>query len=95
VAGRRLGLVVGSTWVTSTLCHSLLRVEPYSSCPFACSYCYARWYGWGPGSAVESMPKVVAAFERVARFLRKRGLKPIPLQAGDPHRPLPASGSRG
>jgi len=66
--------------VTSTLCHSLLRLEPYSSCPFACSYCYARWYGWSPGGAVEGMPRVVAAFERVARFVRRRGLKPIPFR---------------
>ena len=89
VPSRAPGLVVGSTWVTSTLCHSLLRIEPYSSCPFACSYCYARWYGWGPSGSVRGAPGVVAAFERVARLVRKKGLRPIPFRLATLVDPFP------
>jgi len=89
VTSRAPSLVVGSTWVTSTLCHSLLRVEPYSSCPFACSYCYARWYGWGPGGAAEGAPEMIAAFERVARLVRRRGLRPIPFRLATLVDPFP------
>lgn len=89
MTSRAPSLVVGSTWVTSTLCHSLLRVEPYSSCPFACSYCYARWYGWGPGGAAEGAPEMIAAFERVARLVRRRGLRPIPFRLATLVDPFP------
>jgi DNA repair photolyase len=89
MVGRKPGLVVGSTWVTSTLCHSLLRVEPYSSCPFACSYCYARWYGWGPSGTAGGAAGIIAAFERVARLVRRRGLQPIPFRLATLVDPFP------
>ncbi len=30
----------------SSLCYSIFRLEPYSSCSYNCIYCYARWYRW-------------------------------------------------
>ena len=36
-------LKVGVGDYISALCHSVLRVEPYTSCWFGCAYCYARW----------------------------------------------------
>ena len=37
-------LKVGVSIYTSALCHSVLRLEPYTACAFGCTYCYARWY---------------------------------------------------
>ncbi len=35
---------VGVSNYISSLCHSVLRLEPYTTCYFDCAYCYARWY---------------------------------------------------
>ena len=30
--------------IISSLCYSVLRIEPYSSCLYGCIFCYAKWY---------------------------------------------------
>ena len=80
-------LVVGVSNIISPLCYSVLRLEPYTQCQFSCLYCYARWYR----EEVEFKPRlhVVELFERVARFTRRRGLKPIPFRLSTLVDPLP------
>jgi len=51
----------------SSLCYSVLRLEPFTSCSFGCAYCYARWYrGAGPPRVKHWLPRV---FEKIARSL--------------------------
>ncbi len=59
----------------SSLCYSVLKVEPYSRCPVGCMYCYARWY-WGHSAGPQ--PEHVRAFEALAhRLSRAPGPKPF------------------
>jgi DNA repair photolyase len=34
--------IIGVSYIMSSLCYSVFKVEPYSTCPFNCVYCYAR-----------------------------------------------------
>jgi DNA repair photolyase len=80
-------LVVGASSVISPLCYTVLRLEPYTQCPFNCSYCYARWYR---GDATLRLRlHVVDLFEKVARTIRRRGLKPTPFRLSTLVDPFP------
>ncbi len=74
----------------SSLCYSVLKVEPYSRCPVGCMYCYARWY-WGHTAGPQ--PEHVRAFEALAH---KLGRAPLPKPffrvstLADPLQPLEA-----
>ncbi|WP_143522239.1 SPL family radical SAM protein [Pyrodictium delaneyi] len=53
----------------SSLCYSVLRLEPFTGCSFGCTYCYARWYrGAGPPWAKPWLPRV---FEKIARRMQE------------------------
>lgn len=74
----------------SSLCYSVLRVEPYARCPVGCMYCYARWY-WGHSAGPQ--PEHVRGFEALAHRLgRVAGPKPF-FRVGtltDPLQPMEA-----
>ncbi|MDK2869488.1 MAG: hypothetical protein PWP39_723 [Pyrococcus sp.] len=40
----RFSPIIGPSSYVSSLCHSILRGELFSTCSVGCIYCYARWY---------------------------------------------------
>jgi len=61
--------------VISSLCYSVFRLEPYSSCSYSCVYCYARWYR-APSSAPDP-GALVKLWKRIAnRLSRTQAPKP-------------------
>ena len=84
--------VVKPSSYISSLCYSVFRLEPFTSCGYGCVYCYARWYR-GPHSRVAVKPWVAGGFERIARRL-PRGL-PRPFfrlsTLSDPFQPVDGS----
>jgi len=71
-------LVINPNPVISSLCYSILRIEPYSTCPHACAYCFRRW-------AAETRKNLInigqiKAFCRLANFIAARGIKTIPFR---------------
>jgi len=83
------GLVVNVSNVISSLCHTVLRLEPYSSCAFKCVYCYSRWYGVSFHSEPKPLREIVGAFRDFARKVRVKGLKPIPFRLSTLVDPFP------
>ncbi len=63
-------LVINPNYVVSTLCYSILRIEPYSTCPHACLYCYRRWVA----EEREIITNHVRAFEKISKYLKDRTL---------------------
>ena len=62
-------LAINPSKIISTLCYSIFRLEPYTSCQFSCSYCYARWYR---KSELKVNLKALGMFSKVARKLDRR-----------------------
>ena len=60
----------------SGLCYSIFRLEPYTTCSLACTYCYARWYR-GPHGRPRPQPRVISIWTRLARRLEKLDYKPF------------------
>ncbi|RLF21739.1 MAG: radical SAM protein [Thermoprotei archaeon] len=56
----------------STMCYSVLRLEPYTSCENKCLYCYGRWY-W---TTNEVKPRffILKLFRRIAEELSSKKL---------------------
>ncbi|MCX8205335.1 MAG: radical SAM protein [Candidatus Nezhaarchaeota archaeon] len=83
--------VVNASSIVSPLCHSVLKLEPYGSCSFKCSYCYSRWYLGEEGFSAEVQPRrrVVEGFESLAKQIYKRGLRPMPFRLSTLTDPLP------
>ncbi len=73
----------------SGLCYSILRLEPYSDCSFACVYCYARWYRAG-GTDPRPQWRILKLWKRTARRLEKTEPKPFFRLAtlSDPFQPV-------
>ncbi|HDD25648.1 MAG TPA: radical SAM protein [Acidilobales archaeon] len=71
------GLVINVSNVISPLCYSLIRVEPFNTCGFRCTYCYARWYRVSD-EVIKPNYRSVIEFKVVAKKVYRRGLKPIP-----------------
>ncbi len=59
-----------SRWI-SCYCYSIFRVEPYNSCWFNCTYCYARWYRRG----LEL--NIIRMWEKVCKRIARSSLKPF------------------
>ena len=83
-------LVINVSNIMSSLCYSLIRIEPYNTCMFNCIYCYSRWYWIRVG---EPRPRLEAFinFKTVARKIYQKGLKPIPARVAtltDPFQPV-------
>ncbi len=53
----------------SSLCYSILRIEPWDTCTYSCLYCYARWYR-GPHGRPRPKPWVPKAFEKIAKSIK-------------------------
>jgi len=84
-------LVVNVSNVISPLCYMVLKLEPYTACPFKCVYCYSRWYFKGSLTDVVPREHVVKLFEFIARRIYRRGLRPIPFRLStlvDPFPPI-------
>ena len=63
-----------------------MRIEPYTSCDFNCTYCYARWYR--EQGVPQPKYKVLHDFLKVARAIYKKQL-PIRLSTlVDPFQPI-------
>ncbi|HID80590.1 MAG TPA: radical SAM protein [Ignisphaera sp.] len=72
-------LVINVSNIVSSLCYSLIRLEPYNTCVHQCTYCYARWYRRNESNNV-IVPRVKAVYEfrTYARKVYRIGLPPIP-----------------
>lgn len=81
--------VINVSNIISAHCHSLLRLEPYSACPFKCPYCYSKWYIRGPVAAVYPRARALRGFAELARRIYRRGLRPIPFRVATLVDPLP------
>lgn len=82
-------LVINASNLISPLCYTVLKLEPYTSCPFKCVYCYSRWYIKSPTELVYSRPEALAAFRRFVLEVRRRGLRPIPFRLSTLVDPFP------
>jgi len=82
-------LVINASNIISPLCYSVLRVEPYTVCPFRCTYCYSRWYMKNPTPYIAPRWRAIAMFRETARRVRRRGLKPIPFRLSTLVDPFP------
>lgn len=82
-------LVINVTNIISPLCYTILKLEPYTVCPFKCIYCYSRWYIRNPTLYSFPRPKVVEIFKNFVRKTRRRGLKPIPFRLSTLVDPFP------
>jgi len=82
-------LVVGASSIVSPLCYTVLRLEPYSACPFGCVYCYSRWYTRGSSGGLYPRYGIVGVFRDLARVVRRRGLRPVPLRLATLVDPFP------
>jgi DNA repair photolyase len=83
-------LVINVSNIISPLCYTILRIEPYTACPYRCIYCYSRWYIRGGSEVVAPRRKAVDMFERVARHIYKKGVKPIPFRLSTLVDPFPS-----
>ncbi len=81
-------LVINVSNIISPLCYSIIRVEPYTSCPHRCIYCYARWYR-GSLNTIVLRRKALSMFESIARKIYRRGLRAIPARVSTLIDPLP------
>lgn len=83
-------LYIKASSVISSLCYSILKLEPYSSCYYNCIYCYAKWYGVNHSKAPAPIDQLPSLFEEISRSTTKKGLKPIPFRLStlvDPFQP--------
>ncbi len=71
-------LVINPNSVISSLCYSILRIEPYSTCPHACAYCFRRWVAETRKNLINT--RQIKAFCRLANFIAARGIKTIPFR---------------
>jgi len=62
-------LAINPSKIISSLCYSVLKLEPYTNCSYACRYCYARWYRTGK---LKPRFQVIGIFAKVAKKLDVR-----------------------
>ena len=82
-------LVINVSNIISPLCYTILRLEPYTTCPFKCVYCYSRWYFKNPTDVIAPRKHVVRLFKSIARHAYKKNLKPIPFRLSTLVDPFP------
>ena len=82
-------LVINVTNIISPLCYTILRVEPYTICPFRCIYCYSRWYIDRKIDVVAPRKAALRLFEKVCRAVYRKSLRPIPFRLSTLVDPFP------
>lgn len=82
-------LVINATNIISPLCYTVLKLEPYTVCPFRCSYCYSKWYMKSPTKYVFPRYKALKMFEKIVKKIYRNGLKPIPFRLSTLVDPFP------
>ncbi|MEM2221340.1 MAG: radical SAM protein [Ignisphaera sp.] len=82
-------LVINISSIISSLCHSLLRLESYTICPYKCLYCYSKWYMTSPATIVYPRRFILDQFNTVMRKIYRRGLKYIPFRLSTLVDPFP------
>jgi DNA repair photolyase len=82
-------LVINVSNIISPLCYTVLRIEPYSVCPYNCVYCYSRWYFKSRPDVIAPRMKAVEMFERVVKRIYKMGARPIPFRLSTLVEPFP------
>jgi DNA repair photolyase len=81
-------LVINASNIISPLCYSVLKIEPYTSCPHRCAYCYGRWYVKEP-DVVAPRRVALTMFEKVAKHVYREELMPIPFRLSTLVDPFP------
>lgn len=82
-------LVINVSNIISPLCYTVLKIEPYTVCPFRCIYCYSRWYMRNPTEYPLPRPKALSMFRVFAEKVYRRGLRPIPFRLSTLVDPFP------
>jgi DNA repair photolyase len=82
-------LVINVSNIISPLCYTVLRIEPYSICPYRCIYCYSKWYLKRKSNIIIPRRKAVKMFEGVAKRIYRIGAKPIPFRLSTLVEPFP------
>ncbi len=83
-------LIINVSNIISPLCYSLIRLEPYTSCSFNCTYCYTQWY-WDRSDKPSVRVRAIKEFLSIAKKIYSKGLKPIPARLStlvDPFQPV-------
>lgn len=73
-------LAVNVSSIISSLCYSIFRIEPYTTCTYNCTYCYGRWYRPLNHTIPKPQYGLVLEFSRVARKLSRLRLETIPFR---------------
>ena len=71
-------LVIKPSPIIASLCYSIFRIEPYTSCSFGCVYCYGKWYL--SEKTPRPVEKHIKLFNRVAKRIKKYNLHPYPFR---------------
>jgi len=71
-------LVIKPSPIIASLCYSIFRIEPYTSCGFECVYCYGKWYL--SETAPRPIEEHIKLFNKVARRIKKYNLHPYPFR---------------
>ncbi|RLG73609.1 MAG: hypothetical protein DRO23_08560 [Thermoprotei archaeon] len=82
-------LFINVSNIISPLCYSIMRIEPYTSCNFNCTYCYARWYR--EQGVPQPKYNVLHDFLKIAKTIHKKQLKPLPIRLStlvEPFQPI-------
>lgn len=82
-------LVISVTNIISPLCYTVLKVEPYTICPFKCVYCYSKWYMKSYTDYVYPRFKALGMFKDFVHRVYRKGLKPIPFRLSTLVEPFP------
>lgn len=82
-------LVINVSNIISPLCYAVLKLEPYTICPFRCIYCYSRWYMKFPSEYIYPRLKTLNMFREFVAKVYRRGLKPIPFRLSTLVDPFP------
>lgn len=81
--------VINVSNIISPLCHSLLRLEPYTVCPYRCLYCYSKWYLTSSAEIVYPRRFILDRFNIIVRKMYRRGLRYIPFRLSTLVDPFP------
>ena len=73
-------LAINVSSIISSLCYSIFRLEPYTTCTYNCRHCYGRWYRSVNTTNPTPQYDIVREFAKLARRLKKLKLGTIPFR---------------